>query len=72
MKLFKDSITKSIKNFKNFSKEQVIRALNLHYDQWIAQEELWNIEEINANAALYNTLVELAQNEYPELRKQEK
>lgn len=68
MKLFKDSITKSIENFKNFSKEQVIRTLDLHYDQWIAQEELWTVKETNANAALYNTLVELAQNKYPELR----
>ena len=70
MKIFKDSIAKSIKNFKKFNKEQAIRALHLHYHQWIEQEELWTIEETNDNAALYNTLVELAQNKYPELREQ--
>jgi hypothetical protein len=67
--MFRESITKTLNNFDKHikTKEDAERVVEFHENQWISQEECWNNKETTKNISLWNRLMSMISNKFPEL-----
>lgn len=66
---FSNSIKKIINNFNEVvvTKEKAIEVVNFYNEQFIMQEETWGFTKLIDNAGLWNKLIDLIEDKFPEI-----
>ena len=67
MKDYFISIDKTIRNFDKLDENIILSSIDLHENQWIAQEELWTGKLTKKAITLWNIFVKLIEEKYPHL-----